>query len=243
MTAGVMAARPRSGERMFFTAMAAWVLVANFLGFAPSYYLRFAMAPPHPLEPLTPLVFAHGLVFSAFILLFAAQTALVGAGRVDLHRRLGVAGFGLVAVMIPLAFAVGVGGIARPLTAPPGVPPLSWAAIPLLDLPVFGGLLIAALAKRRDPATHKRLMLCAIVDMLRPSLGRLLPMMGAQAPVPLLAPLVFLLPLIAWDLASLRRLHPATIVGTLVVALVTVLSPMIWSTPAWLAVAGWLAAR
>jgi hypothetical protein len=34
------------------------------------------------------------------------------------------------------------------------------------------------------PQTHKRLMLLAMVDMIRPSLGRLLPMLGAPGPVP-----------------------------------------------------------
>lgn len=228
------------GERRFFTGMALVVLASTFLGFAPTYYLRFAMTPPHPVEPLNPLVFAHGLVFSAWVVLFAVQTGLVAAGRVDLHRRMGVAGVVLVAVMVPLAVATAIGGMHRPLTAPPGIAPQSWVAISILDVPVFAGLIVAGLVNRRRAATHKRLMLCAMVDMLRPSLGRLLPMLGVGGPLPLLLPLAFLLPLVAYDLAARGRVHGATLAGTAAVAGVTILTPVVWSTPAWLAFAAML---
>ena len=221
-------------DRAFFTAMAVLVLLSTFLGFAPSFYLRFAMAPPHPLEPLTPLVFAHGLIFSLWILLFGVQTALVGTGNIALHRRLGLVGVLLVAIMIPLAIIVAIGGIHRPLTAAPGVSPLSWAALSLLDAPVFGGLIISALSQRRRPQVHKRLMLCAMVDMMRPSLGRFLPMLGLPGPVALIGPLLFLLPLIGWDLLTRGKVQPATIVGSVAVAAVTIATVLVWSTPPWL---------
>jgi hypothetical protein len=231
-----------TAERRFFTGMALVVLLSTFLGFAPTYYLRFAMTPPHPVEPLVPYVFVHGLLYSAWVLLFVAQTGLVAAGRTDLHRRLGIAGIWLIAIMIPVGLMVALGGVARPLTAAPGISPLSWLAIPLLDLPVFSGLIVTALIKRRVPATHKRLMLIAMIDMIRPSLGRLLPMLGAPGPVPLLAPLLFLLPLIVWDWRMRGRVHPATLWGSLLVAGVTILTLAIWMTPAWLAFAGWITA-
>jgi hypothetical protein len=231
-----------TAERRFFAGMALVVLLSTFLGFAPTYYLRFALRPAHPIEPLVPYVFIHGLLYSAWVLLFVAQTALVAAGRIDLHRRLGLTGVWLIAVMIPVGLMVALGGVNRPLTAPPGLSPLSWLAISLLDLPVFGGLIITALVKRRVPATHKRLMLIAMVDMMRPSLGRLLPMLGAPGPVPLLVPLLFLLPLILWDWRSRGRVHPATMWGSLLVAGVTLLTLAIWTTPAWLAFAGWITA-
>jgi hypothetical protein len=231
-----------SGERRFYTIMAAIVLISTFVGFAPSYYLRFVIAPPHPFEPLTPLVFIHGLVFSSWVMLFAVQTMFVAGGRIDLHRRLGTFGFALILVMIPLALAVAIGGIARPLTAPPGIAPLSWVAVPLLDVPLFAGLILAALANRRRPLTHKRLMMAAMVDMLRPSLGRLLPMLGFGGPLPLLGPLVFLLPLIGWDLYSRGRVHPATMIGAGAVAAVTIATPLVWETQAWLMIAAYLAA-
>jgi hypothetical protein len=41
------------------------------------------------------IIHLHGAVFSCWILLLVAQTSLVSAGRIDIHRRLGVAGFSL----------------------------------------------------------------------------------------------------------------------------------------------------
>jgi hypothetical protein len=231
-----------TAERRFFTGMALVVLLCTFLGFAPTYYLRFALTPPHPVEPLVPYVFLHGLLFSAWVLLFMVQTSLVAAGRIDLHRRLGIAGMWLIAAMIPMALVVSLGGVNRPLTAPPGLSPLSWLAISLLDIPLFGGLIVTALIKRRVPATHKRLMLIAMIDMVRPSLGRLLPMLGVPGPLPLLLPLLLLLPLVAWDIKSRGRVHSATLWGSLLVAGLTILTLAIWSTTPWLAFAAWVTA-
>jgi hypothetical protein len=237
------AASRRAGlnaERRFFSGMALAILLATFLGFAPSYYLRGLVPAPHPFEPLRPYVFLHGLLFSLWVILFFAQTALVAGGRTDLHRRLGLTGMWLIVPMIPLALMVSLYGVGRPLTAAPGVSPLSWLAISFLDIPVFIGLIIAALARRRDPATHKRLMLIAMIDMMRPSLGRLLPMLGAPGPTPLLLPLLFLLPLPIFDLRTRGRVHPATIWGSLLVAGVTLLTLAVWFTPPWLAFARWI---
>jgi hypothetical protein len=217
--------------------MAMFVLLTTFAGFAPSYYLRGLVPAPHPYEPLRPYVFLHGLIFSAWVILFAVQTSLISSGRTAIHRRLGIAGISLVAAMIPMALMVAILGVGRPLTAAPGINPLSWLAVPLLDIPVFAGLIIGALIKRRTPATHKRLMLIAMVDMVRPSLGRLLPLAHAPGPVPLLAPLLLLIPLVVFDLRTRGKVHPATLVGSLLVAGVTILTLASWQTSVWMAFA------
>jgi hypothetical protein len=240
-----MATRATSGlnlssERLFFISMALIVLLSTFIGFAPSFYLRGIVAAPHPFEPLTPLVLAHGLIFSAWILLFTVQVALVGAGRLDLHRRLGILGFGLIALMIPLGILAGIYGIGRPLTAPPGLDPRSWAALPLLDVPVFGGLILVGLMNRRRPQVHKRLMLIAMVDMLHPTLGRALGYLGMPGSLVGLTIIVFLIPLIIWDLRHGGKVRPATAWGSGVVAARILLTPVIWGTAAWMSFAGWL---
>jgi hypothetical protein len=229
-----------NADRRFFSTMALIVLLSTFLGFAPSYYLRGLVPAPHPYEALRPYVFFHGFLFSSWVILFLVQTLLVGAGRTDIHRRLGLVGMWLVAAMIPTALVVSVLGVGRPLTAAPGISPLSWMAVSFLDIPVFGGLIITALVKRRDSATHKRLMLVAMIDMMRPSLGRLLPLLGAPGPTPLLLPLLLLLPLPIFDLRTRGKIHPATLWGSLPVAAVAVLTLAIWTTPPWLAFASWL---
>ena len=59
-----------------------------FVGFAPTYYLRAF----YHADPLPSVFRIHGLVFTAWVVLFVVQTALVSARRTDIHRRLGVVG-------------------------------------------------------------------------------------------------------------------------------------------------------
>ena len=62
------------------------LLVLVTAGFAPTFFARSANGLLGPL-PLPVLV--HGVAGTAWVLLFAAQTALVAAARVAWHRRLG----------------------------------------------------------------------------------------------------------------------------------------------------------
>jgi hypothetical protein len=82
-----VAVRRRGGR--FYVGLALAVALTVFAGFAPTYYLRLRYSPDSPLPGMLHL---HGLVFTAWILLFLAQSTLVAAGRTDLHRRLGAAG-------------------------------------------------------------------------------------------------------------------------------------------------------
>ena len=144
----------------------------------------------------------------------------------------------LIAVMIPLAVIIAIGGVDRPLTAPPGIPPLSWLAVPLLDIPVFGGLIVAALANRKSPQAHKRLMLVAMIDMMQPSLGRMAFLGAYGSPAIILACLGSLY---IWDLRTIGRIHPATLWSSAAVIAVIIVTPLTWQTQAWLAFAQWVA--
>src|SRR3546814_11421253 len=68
-------------------AAAMLVIVA---GFAPTWFLRPWLAQVQML-PITPLVWLHGLLFTAWLLLFATQVGLVSAGaaRRSEERRVG----------------------------------------------------------------------------------------------------------------------------------------------------------
>ncbi|MFN3819819.1 hypothetical protein [Blastomonas sp.] len=231
-------------EHRFFLRMAALILLFTVIGFAPSYYLRAFIPPLHPMEPLNLLVHLHGIVFSSWVILFMVQVGLISAGKRHVHRQLGMLGILLVALMIPLAIAVGIAGIHRPLTAAPGIDPLSWAALPLLDAPVFGGLIISALAMRHRPDVHKRLMLVAMINMVQPSAGRLIGMTGlpgeAVGPLSGLVVLALLAALLFRDWLATRRFHPAVLIGSAIVFARIALTPVVWSTGPWLSFARWV---
>lgn len=232
------------GERLFFLGMGIAILLLVFLGFAPSWFLRGIMdSGGRPLSPLTPLILAHGVAFTAWNLLFIAQAGLISARRPQWHRTLGAATVALAVVMVVLGVQVSIGQAAR-ASGPPDLDPLSWAAVPLLDMVTFSTLVAWGYARRRDPQAHKRLMLSATLLMLQPSIGRLPTL--AETP---LGPEtnVFVawacsLALIAWDLVSRGRVHWASAVGIGLLALDQIARIALWQTDGWRGLAGWLVA-
>jgi hypothetical protein len=59
--------------------------------------------------PALPLSFhIHGALFTAWVLLFAAQTSLVAARRTDLHKRLGIGGAVLAVAMVISGLVVSI---------------------------------------------------------------------------------------------------------------------------------------
>ena len=94
----------RNRDRRFFTGMAIAAALTVFVGFAPTYYLRGLSEA----RPLSPLVHLHGIVSTAWILLFLTQTSLVAARRTDLHRRLGIAGVVLAVSVLVIGFVTAV---------------------------------------------------------------------------------------------------------------------------------------
>lgn len=229
-----VAARPTlSGERRFYLGIAAAIFVLIILGFGPTYYFRPVTGQLPPL-PATPLVHLHGLVFSLWLLLFVVQTSLVSGRRLDIHRRMGPVAAALAMAMVVIGTLSALYGVHR-ASGPPGIPPLSWLAVPLIAVPAFGGLIFAALHNRKNPAAHKRLMVMAMVAMLAAATGRLF-----AGPIGMIGvPALFVAVMIARDLLTLRRVHKATAWGGAVAIGSLVLPMLIWSSAVWLAFARW----
>ena len=104
-------------ERIFFTAMAAVVVMVVFAGFSRTFYLRLYF---HP-EPLLPLLILHGLVFSTWLALLVAQTTLVAAKKTRTHMRLGIAGGVLAGAMVVIGCLTAIVR-AKAVQPPPGRP-------------------------------------------------------------------------------------------------------------------------
>src|SRR5215472_12263825 len=124
-------ARPRRKVRTddwFFLAMAAVSLIAVAVGFAKTYFLAGVFRAPLP----NLLIHIHGVVFTCWILLLVTQTSLVSAGRVDIHRRLGILGFVMACLMVTLGILAGTNMLAR--GGPPGQDPQTFYAVVILDI-------------------------------------------------------------------------------------------------------------
>jgi uncharacterized membrane protein len=224
-------------ERLFFGGMAAAFALTVLAGFSRTYYFNGVMADPFELSPL---LHWHGAVYTAWILLLVAQTSLVAGGRVDLHRRLGVAGAALAVLIVALGVGVAISRTASGAIVDAGVPPLVFLAVPLLGMAVFAGLVSAALLQRRNAAAHKRLMLLATLELVTAAVSRL-PLVQDWGPVGFFGVTdLFVAAIVLYDLASLRRVHAATLWGGALFVLSQPLRLVIGGTPAWLAFAAWL---
>src|ERR1700721_4687766 len=152
-----------------YFASGAIISTVMIVGFAKNFYLRAWIGT----RPITAMVHVHGLVMTAWILLFLTQTPLVAKGRTDLHRNLGIAGAFLALIVVALGIYTMASSILRQT---PGATlqlfALQFVAFDGVSLLLFGALVSAALGVRSRPQVHKRLMLMALVSLLPPALGR-----------------------------------------------------------------------
>lgn len=155
-------------EDRFFVMMAITFIVLSISGFGPALVNTASR-----IAPLTIAVGAHAAIFSAWLLLFLAQSCLVATGRFGLHRRLGYAGVLLAATMVGTGFFTSISMAQRGYDLSgdlhAATDPLFVLVFQLGDLVVFGVLVIIALAYRCHTAVHKRLILFATIGGLMPA--------------------------------------------------------------------------
>jgi hypothetical protein len=228
--------RPVRRTRVFYTAMAVVFLVTTFAGFAPTYFLKGLSDSP----PLGPLLHVHGLVFTSWLILLLVQTTLVARHRVDWHRRLGVAGAALAAIMVPLGMMTGIVG-ARQGFAAGGSESLAFLIFPLGQMVMFGALMGAAIWKRRQPESHRRLILLATAVAVTPAISRL-PLVP-NAMIALLLSTLFVVAGIVHDWTGRRRLHPIYAWGGLAILASGPLRFALGQTAAWQSFARFLVER
>jgi hypothetical protein len=231
-----ISAAPRH-ERRFFGGMAVVLALTVLAGFSRTYYFNDFVAAPFELSPLLKL---HGAAYTAWMVLLVTQTTLIATHRVNLHRRLGVAGAALAVLMVVLGTMVAVSRTANGLMLDRGVPRLVFLAVPLVGMIVFPCLLGAALWLRRRSAAHKRLVLIATLELVTAGVSRL-PVVETWGPLGFFGVIdLFVIALVVYDLVALKRVHPATLWGGLFFVASQPLRLMIGGSATWLAVATWL---
>lgn len=226
-------------RRLFMAAAIAFPLIV-FAGFGRTYYVKSWFDVP-PLA--SALVHVHGLLMTAWVLLFVTQVRLVSSRQIRLHQRLGYGGIGLAVLIIAVGFVTAVRAAKYgSASTPPGIPPHAFLLVPLSDLVMFLILFGAAIYYRRTPAPHKRLMLLTAINFLPPAVARI-PVASLQA----MGPLWFFglpggLALLCLGLDTKRHGHVsrAFVAGTLVLIGSYVVRLMLMTTEPWMHVARWL---
>ena len=218
----------------FFPILSALLIVFVFLGFAPTYYMRPADAGAIPAY-----LHIHGAAMTAWYVLLLLQTTLIAMRRRAVHRRLGVAGAIIAAVIVLLNPIVVVWSVAH---QPPGAPIELTALIiigDLLVMAIFAILAALAIYWRRYPETHSRMLMLASIAVAGPALGRL-SLNVAGTPLPGLITLMVLpLLVVVHDRVLMKRVHPVSAWGTAAIIGSLVFSIAIANSPAGPAVVRW----
>lgn len=158
----------RDRATLFYIGLGVSGLIVIALGFGVTYVVPMArrtFSAPW-------FVHLHGTSALSWVLLFIAQASLVRASRTPLHRRIGQ-------VALPVAFTVWASGIATATWAAQRDEPAQGSVATSALSGTFTGLslylflVIAAIAARRRPDWHKRLVLLATIQVLWPAYFRL----------------------------------------------------------------------
>jgi FtsH-binding integral membrane protein len=226
----------RRFDHLFFSAAALLMLAAVFVGFARSYFLAGVFHAPLP----SLIVHLHGAAFSCWILLLVTQTSLVSAGRVDIHRRLGIAGFLLACLMVVLGVLAATDSLAHRGTAS-GLDPRNFYIVPITDMMIFAVLIFFAFRNRANPSAHKRLIFVATTALLIAAIARWpLPAVHRNPYMAGVFSYLFLLALVAYDLWSTHKVYRATLWASAFLIFVQQIRFPIAGTAVWQAFAGWV---
>jgi hypothetical protein len=224
-----------AGERRFYVGAALGIALIVLAGFSVDLDLL------GDISSLSTLVRLHGIVMFAWIALFVTQTMLVARQRVAWHRRLGMFGAALAALVViadtaTVLVAARLGGE----HLPPGMPVPPFVALSLLDLLAFAILVGSAVALRRSGAWHKRLMLLATILVLDAALARFISVYTSWTLDAEIARDLLVLLCVGIDTLRYRRLHPAFAIGALLLFATDPLGRWVAATSAWLQFCAWL---
>jgi hypothetical protein len=230
---------PAAAPYDLFSIFAVVAFAIVFAGFARTFFLRFLFTSSR----MPVYLYVHGLLFSGWFVLFFIQSRLIASHRIDLHRRLGMAGAGFAGLAVSTAIIVAMRAgkrVYETQSRPFSVegPPL---ALDFGACVAFVILISLALYFRRRSDIHKRLMLLGSSSILLPALGRIPGLFTGGSLWELvgfteIVPLTF----IVYDTVRSRRLHPAFAWGGLGIVLSWPTFLLVGDTQFWLRFAGWL---
>ena len=227
----------RRHDHLFFSLMALLLLATVFIGFAPTYYLAGTLHAALPSRT----IHVHAVVFTVWMLLFAAQVSLVSVHRVDLHRRLGMIGFLLACAMVITGLLAAADALVRNVASGLGD---TLFMVNVSMAVMFAVLMAFAYRMRSNPAAHKRLILIADIALMFAPLIRL-PIASLYHNIPFAtrSSYLFLLPIMLYDLWSTRRIQRVTLWSSAFVVSVFEVRFLVAKTMAWHALAVWIRSK
>ena len=227
-------------DQRFFRVMAISIAAFILFGFA-----QFALRGLANYQTAPIWVHLHGVAFVGWLALLVTQNLLAEKGSLALHRRLGWLGVGLAIAMVAIGLFATVKAVELH-RVPPFFTNGYFLALGPVDVLTFALLVTAAIARRRNTQSHRRLMIAATVVLMEPALGRLLPMpfIGIWGPIGERAIQLAVLGIgMRHDLRLRAEIHPAWYWGAASVLLAQLSISALAACPAFVAYAEHLAGR
>jgi hypothetical protein len=214
--------------RFFPLVLSLGIVAIVAAGFGPNLDRRLL----HPPVARPWLLSVHAVIFTAWVLFFVVQTALVGVRNVRLHRALGWwgAGLGLCVPILGVATAIVVGRV----DPHPSDDAAAFLSVSFYDMLAFAIAFGLAVYWRRKPQLHRRLMLIATCGLTSAAIARLLPE-SAPAGAFYAGVDALILLCVAVDLLETKRLHevyrwavPAIVAGQALALFVSLTEAPVW---------------
>ena len=194
-------ARRFNRDQFFYVIAAVLMLIFTAGGFW-NFYLHGRAPWGAMTTQIVPLIIAHGLAMSGWVILFLVQSILILTGRRRLHLVIGPLGGVLAGAIVIL------GAVVAPLSVrfSPQIyadlgGPKPFLAMMFVQMLSFGTLVGIGLVYRRRPEIHRPMMLLATIVIQSGALGRFpyiqnlaaFPPLYVWGPVLLFGPLLFVL--------------------------------------------------
>jgi hypothetical protein len=158
-------------DRYFYFAMSLLTAAAVVWGF--SHTIDQSLF--HPAVPRPRILWFHGAVFSAWILFFILQSALVRTRNVKWHRLFGWFGVGLGTVMVPMGLATAIVMVHFETYQLHRTGRYAFFIVPCYDILAFAVCFALAVAWRKKPELHRRLIFVATCALLTAAFARFSP--------------------------------------------------------------------
>jgi hypothetical protein len=236
-------------DRWIYVLMASLFLVTVLGGFVPTSIAKLEQVSNGMRPPLPGFLHVHAIMMGAWIMLLLAQSTLMALDIRSLHMKLGIVSVALIPAVLISMIGITDAGVTQLAADPP-------AAIPVEELPEVVSLAVlsvirlafpfailaiwALLVRREDPETHKRLMFIATVLPLSAAIDRVVALVVSFPQVPLrwdVTQLLWLSPLLIYDLARRGSLHRAYVVGIAMTIPFIAFSHIAYESDWWIAIA------
>jgi hypothetical protein len=245
-------ARPilwQAADRWIFVFMAAFILATVLVGFVPASIGKIAAVQSGQRPPFPPVLHVHAVLMGAWVLLLLAQAGLVAGNRQALHRQLGLASIVLMPAMVVAGWLLVPATFRNVWSLDPALVPgdviadlkALLANVALMQIrvgilfPMF--VIWALLLRKKDPATHKRLLILATLMPLTAAIDRIGWLPIARPYSPDLYMLLWAMPLFAYDRLRHGRVPRAYLIWLGLFVPLTIPVYLLHDSPWWLATA------